>query len=126
MGSNKRFSAASGAKQTLSAHEGQLRTTEVLHSANKRFFSNSENDQKRNQFGTVWLPDYSACGHTSLSVEFVAFMRGCDAIFERGGTVRRAGLLTARKQPDTRSFRAGNDQHAIRSSTREENDGYLA
>jgi hypothetical protein len=36
-------------------------------------------------FGTVWLPDYSACDHTSLKVEFVAFMRGCDAIFERSG-----------------------------------------
>src|ERR1700745_276776 len=34
--------------------------------------SNSENDQKRNEFGTVPLPDYSACDHTSLSVEFVA------------------------------------------------------
>jgi hypothetical protein len=44
-------------------------------------FSNSENDQKRNEFGTVWLPDYSACGHTGLRVEFMAFMRGCDAIF---------------------------------------------
>lgn len=32
--------------------------------------SNFENDQKRNEFGTVWLPDYSACGQTSLSVEF--------------------------------------------------------
>jgi hypothetical protein len=36
-------------------------------------FSNSENDQKRNEFGTAWLPDYSACGHTSLSIEFAPF-----------------------------------------------------
>ena len=28
--------------------------------------SNSENDQKRNEFGTVWLPDYSACGHNKF------------------------------------------------------------
>jgi hypothetical protein len=33
----------------------------------------------------VWLPDYSACDHTGLKVEFVAFMHGCDAIFERRG-----------------------------------------
>src|ERR1700722_17068083 len=44
-------------------------------------FSHSENDQKRNGFGTVWLSDYSACGHTNLKVEFVAFMRGRDADF---------------------------------------------
>jgi hypothetical protein len=49
------------AKQTLSAHEGQLRTTEV-HSAKNVSFSNFENDQKRNEFGTVRLPDYYACG----------------------------------------------------------------
>jgi hypothetical protein len=69
----------------------KLGTTEV-HSAKNVSFSNSENDQKRNEFGTVWLPDYYACGQTSLSVEFVAFMRGCDASFERGRAVRRAGL----------------------------------
>jgi hypothetical protein len=44
-------------------------------------FSHSENDQKRNGFGTVWLSDYSACGHTNLKVEFVTFMRGRDANF---------------------------------------------
>jgi hypothetical protein len=34
--------------------------------------SNSENGQKRSEFGTVRLSDYFACGHISLSVEFVA------------------------------------------------------
>jgi hypothetical protein len=39
--------------------------------------------------------------------------------------VRRASLLTARKQPDARNLHAGNDQHALQSSTREENDDHL-
>src|SRR5205085_7017136 len=34
--------------------------------------SNPENDQNRDEFGTARLSDYFACGHTSLSVEFVA------------------------------------------------------
>jgi hypothetical protein len=36
-----------------------------------------EGSWRRYCVGTVWLSDYFACANTSLSVEFVMFMRRC-------------------------------------------------
>src|SRR5258708_37630978 len=61
--------------------------------------ADSENDEA-NEFGTVRLPETFACGRTFLSVEFVASCAAAMQFLSEAWKVRRAGLLTARKEPD--------------------------